>query len=140
MEKNNPIDQESLNQEISNNNVEESSNEKSNQQTVHNNQQLEEITQKMFSSLSDYLQSELNITNEDYLLLEKLNIASTEKYSNMNKMAETLVNYMINLQQKCNLKTFLFLFFIFYKNFPKKTKILPLIYQESKKSTKMLNN
>ena len=76
-------------------------NETAPQETVYNNQQLEEITQKMFSSLSDYLQSELNITNEDYILLEKLNNATTEKYSNMTKMAETLVNYMINLQQKC---------------------------------------
>ena len=68
---------------------------------VHTNQELEEVTQKMFSTVADYLKGELQITNEDYLLLEKLNTAATEKYSKMTEVAQKLVSHMDNLQQKC---------------------------------------
>ncbi|CAG2175914.1 unnamed protein product, partial [Oppiella nova] len=58
--------------------------------------QLKAKAKVMFDKTSDYLSAELNLTLEDYQLLEDMNNATTERYK---EMTDVTVNLAQNADQ-----------------------------------------
>ena len=54
----------------------------------------------MFSKIGLYMNSEIDVTVEDYKLLEKMNLAAIEKYEHMHQMAKTTGDNLHSLNQK----------------------------------------
>src|SRR5690348_14142629 len=77
-------------------------------------EQLIENTKTMFANLADYLTGELQgrnllltffyfkATSEDFLLLEKMNNVTKDKYVDMTSITKGLTSFMEDLQKKCN--------------------------------------
>jgi biogenesis of lysosome-related organelles complex 1 subunit 2 len=63
-------------------------------------EQLIDETKALFNNLSNYLQSELLITSDDYKLLYQMNVLTKEKYVDMTKMTAQLATGMTELQAK----------------------------------------
>jgi hypothetical protein len=63
--------------------------------------QLIDQTKIMFANVADYLKAELQTTNEDFLLLEKMNSVTKEKYVEMASITTGLTSFMEDLQKKC---------------------------------------
>eukprot|EP00027_Filamoeba_sp_ATCC50430_P000036 CAMPEP_0168550440 /NCGR_PEP_ID=MMETSP0413-20121227/5641_1 /TAXON_ID=136452 /ORGANISM="Filamoeba nolandi, Strain NC-AS-23-1" /LENGTH=138 /DNA_ID=CAMNT_0008580901 /DNA_START=23 /DNA_END=435 /DNA_ORIENTATION=+ len=59
-----------------------------------------EASRVMFTNLSDYLQSELQVAAEDFKLLENMNNVTLEKYVEMTNTAQSLSTFMEDLQKK----------------------------------------
>eukprot|EP00824_Muranothrix_gubernata_P014617 TRINITY_DN3029_c0_g1_i1.p1 TRINITY_DN3029_c0_g1~~TRINITY_DN3029_c0_g1_i1.p1 ORF type:complete len:140 (+),score=16.95 TRINITY_DN3029_c0_g1_i1:22-420(+) len=57
-------------------------------------------TRTMFQALNKYLRGELNLTLEDYLLLERMNRVATQKYNEMADYAEGLGTFIAIMQAK----------------------------------------
>ena len=62
---------------------------------------LRDVTQEMFERISAVLLHELSSNTEDYVLLERMNAVTTEKYSKMSLSAENLTTFMSQLKEKC---------------------------------------
>lgn len=61
---------------------------------------LSRMATKMFQKTNDYISHELNTCLEDYQLLEDLNKATMSKYSDMNQIADNLIESSDGLRQK----------------------------------------
>merc|ERR1712110_825269 len=61
---------------------------------------LHDVTQEMFERISAVLLHELSAGTEDYVLLERMNAITTEKYSKMSLSAENLTTFMSQLKEK----------------------------------------
>ncbi|XP_050419597.1 biogenesis of lysosome-related organelles complex 1 subunit 2 [Adelges cooleyi] len=61
------------------------------------------LSTKMFQKTSDYLLGELDITLEDYKLLETMNKATTQKYASYRQLASDVGNQILELNQKYKL-------------------------------------
>jgi biogenesis of lysosome-related organelles complex 1 subunit 2 len=62
---------------------------------------LDKVTEDMFAKLTAFLLGELQTTTEDYQLLEKMNAATAQKYSDMANTAQQLTTFMSELREKC---------------------------------------
>lgn len=62
---------------------------------------LHHATEDTFTKLSAFLVGELQVAAEDYYLLEKMNLATSKKYSEMAYTAEQLTVFMKELREKC---------------------------------------
>eukprot|EP01115_Flamella_aegyptia_P000864 TRINITY_DN112943_c0_g1_i1.p1 TRINITY_DN112943_c0_g1~~TRINITY_DN112943_c0_g1_i1.p1 ORF type:complete len:134 (+),score=24.47 TRINITY_DN112943_c0_g1_i1:98-499(+) len=71
-----------------------------NEESKFRKSQLEDLTDKMFTNLSDYLTSELRLSSQDYELLEKMNLQTANKYKNMADTTSHLITFMDDLKQK----------------------------------------
>eukprot|EP00697_Spironema_sp_BW2_P017626 gnl/Spiro4/9387_TR4956_c0_g1_i1.p1 gnl/Spiro4/9387_TR4956_c0_g1~~gnl/Spiro4/9387_TR4956_c0_g1_i1.p1 ORF type:complete len:114 (+),score=20.04 gnl/Spiro4/9387_TR4956_c0_g1_i1:54-395(+) len=56
--------------------------------------------EKMFSTMGEYLRSELTASTHDYELLEKMNRIATEKYKEMAGFAGSMSAFMDNVEEK----------------------------------------
>ena len=63
--------------------------------------ELEEKLQKMFSSLGGYMQAELDMTTDDFKMLQELNMAALHKYEAMTQNAGNLATYLESIQANC---------------------------------------
>ena len=63
--------------------------------------ELEEKLQKMFSSLGGYMQAELDMTTDDFKMLQELNMAALHKYETMTQNAGNLATYLESIQANC---------------------------------------
>merc|ERR1712137_386709 len=61
---------------------------------------LRDVTQEMFERISAVLLHELSSNTEDYVLLERMNAVTTEKYSKMSLSAENLTTFMSQLKER----------------------------------------
>lgn len=61
---------------------------------------LSRMATKMFQKTNDYISHELNTCLEDYKLLEELNTATMSKYSDMNQIADNLIESSEGLRLK----------------------------------------
>lgn len=61
---------------------------------------LSRMATKMFQKTNEYISHELNTCLEDYKLLEDLNKATMSKYSDMNQIADNLIESSDGLRQK----------------------------------------
>uniref|UniRef100_A0A2H8TNB8 Biogenesis of lysosome-related organelles complex 1 subunit 2 n=1 Tax=Melanaphis sacchari TaxID=742174 RepID=A0A2H8TNB8_9HEMI len=60
------------------------------------------LSTKMFEKTSEYLMGELNITEEDYKLLETMNKVTMQKYASYRQIASDVGKQIIELNEKCN--------------------------------------
>ncbi|XP_050537711.1 biogenesis of lysosome-related organelles complex-1 subunit 2 [Daktulosphaira vitifoliae] len=58
------------------------------------------LSTKMFQKISEYLTGELNITEEDYKLLEIMNKATTQKYASYKHLTIDISNQILELNKK----------------------------------------
>ena len=70
-------------------------------ESLKRHEELKEMTETMFTKLSAYLMGELMSNSEDYRLLEQMNNAAMGKYHEMADTSNNLVNFMVDLQNKC---------------------------------------
>eukprot|EP01135_Chromosphaera_perkinsii_P002315 Nk52_evm101s221 gene=Nk52_evmTU101s221 len=61
---------------------------------------VQQLSQDMFTKLSEYLQNELKVSCADYKLLEKMNQVALEKYISMGKLAESYNTVYRELTEK----------------------------------------
>lgn len=63
--------------------------------------ELEEKLEKMFNSLGNYMQAELDMTTDDFKMLQELNMAALQKYETMTQNAGDLATYLESIQANC---------------------------------------
>ena len=63
--------------------------------------ELEEKLEKMFNSLGDYMQAELDMTTDDFKMLQELNMAALQKYETMTHNAGDFATYLESIQANC---------------------------------------
>lgn len=61
---------------------------------------VQQLCREMFAKTADYLQGELVTTSEDYKLLEQMNKATSNKYSEMRFIASGISKAMAELNEK----------------------------------------
>merc|ERR1711907_876058 len=61
------------------------------EETPEQRQALEGAVHQMFANVSEYIQGELEVSSQDYQLLERMNLASADKYKDLADHAENLV-------------------------------------------------
>lgn len=61
---------------------------------------LSRLASTMFQKTADYLLGELVVTQEDYRLLEAMNLATITKYSDMKQIAGNIAHTMADLNEK----------------------------------------
>uniref|UniRef100_A0A1B6DGL3 Biogenesis of lysosome-related organelles complex 1 subunit 2 n=1 Tax=Clastoptera arizonana TaxID=38151 RepID=A0A1B6DGL3_9HEMI len=64
---------------------------------------LSRLATTMFQKTADYLLGELTVTQEDYKLLEAMNLATITKYSDMKQIAVNISKNMTDLNEKYKL-------------------------------------
>ena len=64
-------------------------------------QALHSATSEMLTKMSKYVEGEAEISVEDYRLLQAMNLAAAERYSNMAEYSAGLVTFAERLQGKC---------------------------------------
>ena len=78
----------------------ETDNIKSSSDEITEQDHLQTLCTDMFMKISQYMNSEIDITLEDYKLLEKMNALTMEKYDDMLEMAKGTGNNLHSLNQK----------------------------------------
>ncbi|RWS24756.1 biogenesis of lysosome-related organelles complex 1 subunit 2-like protein [Leptotrombidium deliense] len=63
-------------------------------------QEINRLSEKLFEKATDYLQSELRMTTEDYKLLQKMNEMTAKKYSSMKQVGESIALSLNDLHSK----------------------------------------
>ena len=66
-----------------------------------NNLEVMEGAEDTFKKISNYLLGELNLSTQDYKLLEEMNMVTAQKYSGMADNGAQLVQFMKDLRDKC---------------------------------------
>jgi len=59
-----------------------------------------EMTQIMFTAMAEYVKGELNVTVEDFKLMEAMNKVTQDKYTEMTAVTKALQTFMQELQKK----------------------------------------
>lgn len=64
---------------------------------------LSRLANTMFEKTSDYLYGEVTATQDEYKLLENMNQAGVNKYSEMRHIAGNVAKSLAELNQKCEI-------------------------------------
>jgi biogenesis of lysosome-related organelles complex 1 subunit 2 len=86
-----------MSQEMKKSSAEEASGaEKETSQT--SEERVASLTKELFHKTSDYVEAELEVTQDDYKLLEQMNRRTAVKYSQVKEVAQGLNNSLVDLE------------------------------------------